>query len=172
MKQILKFNELFEKLNLLTSGEEYDSIKYEYGVKTKINKDIIKYADDAIIKFKSKIKLWKDIKIIFVNDINGEFLGRFRSETSTSTPIIMLSDSEILKGAKEYNVPLIVAVETTIFHELGHAICELERDIFGYMYLQYGDEEQWAEDFGFYFHDYNEIPEDLEEFIEEYNKIK
>jgi len=50
---------------------------------------------------------------------------------------------------------LWVAVETTIYHELGHAICELEYDTFGYKYLEYSDEEEWVESFAYNLHNYS-----------------
>ena len=152
-------------------SEEYDHIFNDYGIEdvSKVHSDIIKFSKEAIDKFKGKVDIFKDIRIIFVSDIE-DALGMFRSGTSTSTPIILLSEKNILSGSKEYDVPLWVAVETTIFHELGHAICELEYNVFGYGYLEYGDEEKWVEDFAYGLHHYDEIPADLENFIREYKK--
>lgn len=120
--------------------------------------------------FKEKIPFWNDIRIIFVNKIGDGALGKFRSGTSSSTPIVLMSEKNILKGSKEYNIPLWVAVETTVFHELGHAICELERDVFEYEFLEYNDEEEWVENLAYQMHNYNDITHDLETFIKEYRK--
>jgi hypothetical protein len=153
-------------------SDDYNHIINDYGVKdiTKVHSDIVKFSMEAIETFKNKIDLFKDIRIIFVNNIGEGALGRFRSGTSSSIPIVILSEKDILEGSKEYNVPLWVAVETTIFHELGHAICELEYDLFGYEYLEYGDEEEWVENFAYELHNYGDIPQDLETFIKEYKQ--
>jgi hypothetical protein len=153
-------------------SDEYGQIENDYGIRdyNKVHSDIVKFANEAITTFKDKVLLFDSIKIIFVNNIRGSVLGRFRKGTSTSAPIILLSEKNIIAGSKKYDVPLWVVVETTIFHELGHAICEIENDVFGSNILQYDDEEEWVEDFAYGLHTYNEIPTDLEEFINEYNK--
>ncbi len=153
-------------------GDEYNHIQSDYGIKdiNKIHSDIVEYCTDSIDKFKSHVDLFDDIKIIFVKNIGGGALGRFRSGTSSSTPVILMSEKNIVKASKKYDIPLWVAVETTIFHELGHAICELEYDVFGYEYLEYGDEEEWVENFAYELHNYDSIPDDLETFISEYKK--
>ena len=35
---------------------------------------------------------------------------------------------------------------------------------------QYGDEEEWVENFAYELHNYGDIPQDLETFIQEYKK--
>ena len=153
-------------------SDEYNHITNDYGIKdiNKVHSDIVKFSKEAIETFKNKIDLFNDIRIVFVNNIGEGALGRFRSGTSSSTPIVLLSEKDILKGSKKYDVPLWVAVETTIFHELGHAICELEYDVLGNEYLEYGDEEEWVENFAYELHNYGDIPQDLETFIQEYKK--
>ena len=39
-------------------------------------------------------------------------------------PVILLDLKEILDACKRYDLPLDLAIETTILHELGHAIQE------------------------------------------------
>jgi len=155
-------------------SDEYSDIDNDYGIKdiNNVHSDIAKISKESIKRFKGKVKLFNDIRIVFVNNIGEGALGRFRSGTSSSTPIILLSEKDILMGSKKYDVPLWVAVETTIFHELGHAICELEYDIFGYEYLEYGDEEDWVENFAYELHEYGDIPQDLKNFIRAYKKQK
>jgi len=153
-------------------SEENDAIINDYGIRdlSKIHQDIIKFSKEALDTFKEKVPIWNDVKVIFVNKIGDMALGRFRSGTSLSIPIVLMSEKDILSATKEYNIPLWVAVETTIFHELGHAICELERKIFGYKFLEYGIEEDWVEDLAYQLHEYGDIPHDLETFIQEYKK--
>jgi len=93
-------------------------------------------------------------------------LGMFKSGTSLSTPVIILSEKGILESSKDENIPLWAIVETTLFHELGHAICELERIIYGYKYLEYVIEEKWVEDFAYELHLFHLIPQDLKIFIQ------
>lgn len=170
-EELIRLHENIEFV-LDKENDEYDSIVNDYGIKevNKIHQEIIKYSKEALDTFKEKVPIWDDIRIIFVNKIGEGALGRFRSGTSSSTPIILMSEKDILKGSKKYNVPLWIAVETTIFHELGHAICELERDVFGYEFLEYGVEEDWVEDLAYQMHKYGDIPHDLETFIQEYKK--
>ena len=169
-----ELDKLYENIEFVLDkeSEENDAIENDYGIKDigAIHQDIIKFSKEALKTFKEKVPIWKDIKIIFVNKIGGGALGRFRSGTSSTTPIILMSEKDILKGSKKYNVPLWVAVETTIFHELGHAVCELERDVFGYEFLEYGIEEDWVEDLAYQMHEYGDIPHDLMVFIQEYQK--
>lgn len=171
-KNVREFlNENIEFL-LDKESDEYNHISNNYGIKNidKVHSDIVKFSKEAIDTFKDKIGLFDNIKIVFVNNIGDGALGRFKSGTSSSTPIVLLSEKDILKGSKKYDVPLWVAVETTIFHELGHAICELEYDIFEHKYLEYDDEEEWVENFAYELHNYGDIPNDLENFIIEYKK--
>jgi hypothetical protein len=173
MKYIKPFS-LQEHLNvqLESDSEEYLAIQDDYGIipLTKIDPTVRTLATEAIEIFLAAIPLWTDVKIVFVKNIQRDFLGRFRSGTATGTPIILLSEKELLKAAKNYKLTLRVVVETTVYHELGHAICELEREVFGYQYLEYGLEEEWVEEFAYNFHDYQSIPADLETFIKEYQK--
>jgi hypothetical protein len=76
----------------------------------------------------------------------------------------------MLKASKNYDVPLWVTVETTIFHELGHAICELERDILDANYFKYSDEEEWVENLAYQLHYNFDILIDLKKLIREYKK--
>lgn len=151
-------------------SEEHSFISDDYGMKdtSQIKKDIIEQVRESLDKFKSLVPIWNDIRIAFVENVHGDFLGRFRSGTSSSVPVILLSPDDLVDASEEYNVPLWVAVETTLFHELGHAICELERDVYGYEYLEYGDEEEWVEDFAYELHEWNDIPDDLKNFIKVY----
>ena len=174
MKTYLQFiNENVEFL-LDKESEEYQDLFNDYPIVdyTKVDSSLKESASESLDRFKNRIDLWKDIKIVFAKKLGGDLLGRFRSGTSTSTPIILLSIKEILSASKKYNIPIWVTVETTVFHELGHCICELERDIFGYKYLEYGDEEEWVEEFAYQLHEYDQIPNDLETFIEKYKKLK
>jgi hypothetical protein len=165
-----KFKDFFIKKNFFDydkSNEEFIGIDDEYGIKniSEVNPEVVKFTEQSLYKFLKKVKIWNTIKIVFVKDEEDGTLARFRSETSSSIPIIMLFENNMIEGSEEYDVPLWVTVETTIFHELGHAICELEYDMFGYEYLEYGDEEEWVEDFAYELHEHGTIPHDLKTFM-------
>lgn len=163
----MKLLNLIENIEFILDkeSEEYQGLNDDYKIidYSKIEQTFKDLVLTSLNKFKERVNLWKDIKIVFVN--KKDFLGMFRSETSTSIPIILLSYKELIKSAKQYKVPLWVAIETTIFHELGHAICELERIEYGYKYLDYSDEEDWVENFAYELHEYDSIPQDLEEYL-------
>jgi hypothetical protein len=150
---------------LTQESEEYDAINDSYVVEDsqKIDPNIIRFCRDALQKFKCYVNIYDEVKIIFVKKI-GNVLGRFRSGTALSAPIVILSAKELLSGAKEYKVPLSLVVETTIFHELGHAICEMDTDM-EYDCLIISNEEEWVEDFAYNLYYNNEIPDDLQKLI-------
>ena len=80
------------------------------------------------------------------NDTLGK-LGIYIDGTS-SAPVIVLDYGSIFKACTDYNAPLETAIETTILHELGHAIeeaRELETD------------EDRAEQFARHYYDYGEL---------------
>lgn len=148
-------------------SDEYIEINNDYTIRdyNKIHQDFLNIVPIALKIFKENVKIWDDIKVVYVSKIGEGALGRFKSGTSSSTPIIMVSEKNILNACKKYDVELDTAIKTTLYHELGHAICELEYDLYGYQYLEYSSEEDWVEDFAYNLFEYNEIPEDLTEFI-------
>lgn len=165
-----KFKDFFKRRNFFDydkNNEEFIGIDDEYGIVdiNTVNPEVVRLTQESLEKFLKKVNIWKTIKIVFVREMEDDTLARFRSETSSSTPIIMLSEKNLVEGSEEYDVPLWVVVETTIFHELGHAICELEYDMFGYEYLEYGIEEEWVEDFAYQLHTSGTIPDDLKLFM-------
>lgn len=148
-------------------SQEYWGIIDDYGDinSDKVHSDTLKYCKDAIDLFKEHVDIYDTIKIVFNDNIGKGNLGMFRSQTGISEPIILLSEKNMMNASVEYDVPLWVVVETTILHELGHAICELEYEMFGYEYLEYGNEEEWVEEFAYQLHTFNRIPQDLKELI-------
>jgi len=165
---IMKHN-LIENIefDLDKASEMYQALKSDYGIKDflKVNQIIKDSAKYAIQKFKKNIPIWNEIKIVFVLRIGSGMLGRFRTGTSSGIPIIIMSESAILKAAEKYNVPLSLAVETTIYHELGHALCEVDFEQYENAHLKVDDEEEWVEEFSRNFYEWDEVPEDLERLV-------
>lgn len=156
---------------LTPDSEDYHSIGESYGIYDQnIEKDVILSCKNAIRKIKEKFDLFKVIKIVFVNNIGNRFLGRYRSQTC-SEPIVMLSIKNLKASAIELDLTLSLVIETTIYHAIGIAICELEREMdLGDQFLEISNEDEWAENFAYTLYYYDEISEDLKRFIDEVNK--
>lgn len=93
-----------------------------------------------------KIKMFKDFKIVFGKGYSnlGIYIGG-----SYHIPIIILNLIAIKQACKEYdNIPLNCAIETTILHELGHAIQD---------YKQIIPNEEEAEEFAIDYYDFGII---------------
>jgi len=88
-----------------------------------------------------------NIEIHFVKDINE--LGKYINGTSPH-PVIVLNIKNINKARKQYDVELETAIETTITHELGHAMQE-----------QFGlpQKEEQAEELAYQWHYNKQIPD-------------
>lgn len=121
--------------------EEMDGLKNDYKLQNDDAK-IKQIADATLSQFLGKLGLWKAVQVVYA-PCRGA-MGKLRSGTETSTPIIILDPKAIRATVKKYNPDggLVTAVETTITHELGHAL---------YRLLEHegkepeGDEEELAE---------------------------
>jgi len=69
-----------------------------------------------------EIRVFRDFDIAYVTGLDE--LGKYASGTSTH-PVIMLDMGNIQKACKEYGAECKVGIETTIVHELAHAIQEM-----------------------------------------------
>jgi predicted Zn-dependent protease with MMP-like domain len=63
--------------------------------------------------------------IIYVKNLKGD-LGRYargsaKSRDTDRRPVILLDSQAIIAASKEYDVDLVTTVESTLWHELGHA---------------------------------------------------
>ena len=104
------------------SDHNYDP-NWDYDV-VKINKEIQEITQEIIKNISSNllpILNIPNINVHFVENINR--LGKYISGTS-SKPVIVLDLKEIQDGMEKYNVDIRTAIETTIVHELGHAMQE------------------------------------------------
>ena len=130
-------------------------------------RDIVKY---SIQEFKNKIPIFDKIHVQIVKDIDKESaLGLYVNESALRIPIIFLGLKEIYKGIKEYDVSLDTTIRSTLFHELGHAIVDLDnRLVFKGKeeenILQFEDEEEYVEDFAFDFEMFGKVPNEILEF--------
>lgn len=95
---------------------DYDVVKADKEIQ-QVTQEIIKDLSSNLLP---KLNI-PNIEIHFVENINR--LGKYISGTS-SKPIIVLSMKNIKNGIEKYNADMRTAIETTIIHELGHAIQE------------------------------------------------
>jgi len=94
----------------------YDVVKADKEIQ-QITQEIIKYISSNLLP---KLNI-PNIDVHFVKNINR--LGKYISGTY-SKPVVILDINKIQDGMKQYNVDIKTAIETTIVHELGHAIQE------------------------------------------------
>jgi len=147
-----------EKRTLKSEDEqlsiEIEDIDETYGL-IPSDPEMLSWAESAVSQYLSRTDLPKTFQLhtnphfVFVSaDAFGRssHLARFRSHTSSHIPIIMLCSEAIRQSADDYGVSLKTAVETTVWHELGHVLCELWWDVEGiYPFESSNDEEEFAE---------------------------
>ena len=105
-----------------------------------MNKEIIMAQKEIRKTLLPKISI-KKYKIIKIYEKNG-FLGAYVDNSVFNISIIKLNITEIKKANKKYSMSIYEIVLSTIIHELGHALQELNGKRF--------DEEE-AENFAFGF---------------------
>jgi len=161
-------------MSILNELENYmdDELVNDYNVQDEstIDNDIVRYANEAIKTFKESIDIWDDIKITYVDSIDE--LGKFRSGTASSTPSVLLNKDGINDAVDKYNVPLETIVTTTIFHELGHAMCEYDFDIYDSKFFDYDDEEEFVEDFAEDLYKYGQVSEEISKLLSQVREDK
>jgi len=154
---------------LNSNSEEYIGIEHDYApIKppSEVNEKILASAEEAIEKIALHTNLFKNAKITVIEIFDSEgLLGIHRSGTSTSGPIIILSEKRIINAAKEYNTSIKTVTESTIYHEIGHAICELEHVVCEDDYLNYSSEDDWCENFAYNFYKTKEIPKEVKKMV-------
>ena len=145
-KRILKSED--EQLQI-----EIEGIDETYGL-IPSDPEMLSLAESAVSQYLSRTDLPETFQLhtnphfVFVPaDAFGRssHVARFRSQTSSHIPIIMLSSEAIRESADDYGVSLKTAVETTVWHELGHVLCELWDMEEIYPFESYNDEEEFAE---------------------------
>jgi predicted RNA-binding Zn-ribbon protein involved in translation (DUF1610 family) len=132
---------------------EIEGIDETYGL-VPTDPEIFDLAESAFYQYQSRTDLPETFRLptkphfTFVSadafDRSGH-VARFRSQTASHIPIIMLSSNAIRESADYYGVPLRTAVATTIWHEIGHILCELWDMEEIYPFETSNEEEEFAE---------------------------
>ena len=132
---------------------EIEGIDENYGLITP-DSEMLSLAESAVSQYQSRTDLPETFQLhtkphfVFVSAEafgRSSHVARFRSQTASHIPIIMLSSDAIRESADQYGVSLETAVATTVWHELGHLLCELwdMEDI--YPFDNSNQEEEFAE---------------------------
>lgn len=124
----------------------------------------------SINKFKSAIPIFDKIHVQIVKSIDGEALGMYIYESVLKIPTILLALDTLMEAVNEGH-ELDVAVRSTILHELGHAMVDLDNQIEfieGQNILHFEDEETYVEDFAFDFDMFGTVPEEIKELTKQY----
>jgi hypothetical protein len=157
-------------------SDAYEFVKdYEQEIK-----EII---EDAVITFKSKVPIFDKIHIQLVKDFHSDRktanredgIGLYVHESCLRVPIILIGLEEIYEAVKHYDTPLEVAIKSTIYHELGHAMVDLDEQIEFVKdenILQFEDEEEYVEDFAFNFEMFGRVPEEIDRLVQVYKEYK
>jgi hypothetical protein len=166
----MKYIKLFKHYNE-SLDEEIDEISYKYGIELNINIDIKNYIQSAIDEFLSITPFWDNVEVVYVKSLrNKNIVGLYRSSTATSTPVVMIDQKVLLTNSKLYNVSVETTAKTTIWHEIGHAIVELDRDL-ELNKLHFNNEEDFVEDISYEMFKYGAVPSEIEEFYDYYSKM-
>jgi hypothetical protein len=132
---------------------EIEDIDESYGLDTP-DSQILSIAESAVSQYLSRPDLPESFKLVsqphFVFVVPDAFarsshVARFRSQTASHIPIIMLSSEAIRESADRYGVSLETGVTTTVWHELGHVLCELWDMEEIYPFDDGNQEEEFAE---------------------------
>lgn len=128
----------------------------------KDSRDLDILVENAKKLFLNKIDIFKKVDFEWLE--GGDYVGEYEYNSSLSgVPKIYLYKDFILSIPKE---DLEFSINTTIFHELGHAITNIDNYyIFkeGENILKYEDEEEWVEDFAFNLEMFGKIPKEVKE---------
>ena len=122
---------------------------WDYEINENPDKNMIKIVDDIVYRVNNKlmpeIGMGK-IKIASIKE-NNNILAKYVYGTAPY-PVIVINLEAIESGSIEYDVNIGTAIETTIIHELAHAIQD-------WMNIEMDEEE--AEEFARHYNDFREI---------------
>jgi hypothetical protein len=132
--------------------------EYIYGYNYVEIKEIKDITDNTIYNFKNELNVFSDITIKLVETMpnyhNALAFYSHGSAVHYLHPLIMLNYEELKKIDKK---ELSFAISTTILHELGHAMVDMDN---AYLFketniFQFEDEEEFVENFAVDFPNYD-----------------
>jgi len=126
--------------------------------------DVIKeIVNDTIKEFKYKVPIFDKIHVQLVKNFNrkdDQIIGMYSHQSVLRIPIVFLGVQAIYDAVKEYDVDLDTTIRTTLFHELGHAIVDVD-NMFVYVenknILEVDNEEEYVENFAYELEMFNKV---------------
>lgn len=178
------YNELVgEYIDIVSIEDRIADVKSYYGLYEKANNDKLQTVLERDIKeFESKLDIFEKITIMWShakkNGRHNAIAEYFHSTSLNSYPLIVLYEDSIedeLQGFEDYNLDIEIdhIIGTTLFHELGHAIVDIDNFyIFGGgdNILNFEDEEDYVENFGRDFFSYKKVPDEFKKLAIEFKK--
>lgn len=160
----------FEKDDL-DNDLNYYSGEYEFS--SECSQEILNIIKKAVLFFKKKLPIFDKIHIQLVEDL-PDCLGMYIHESVLRIPVVLLSMKNI-NDCVEEGYPIGLVIRTTIFHELGHAIVDLDNQMEfkeGENILQFedGEEEDYVEEFAHNLQEFGDISDDILELMNLYKK--
>tara|TARA_R110000772_G_C13280296_1_gene437049 strand:+ start:787 stop:1374 length:588 start_codon:yes stop_codon:yes gene_type:complete len=145
------------------------------------NNELQKSLDQNIKLFESKLNIFDEITVYWVGTKQGKrsdaIAEYFHSSSLNSTPVFILYEDTLqkeLEHEKEmgYDMEIDRTIGTTIFHELGHAIVDIDNCyIFGNNnILNFEDEEDYVEEFCRDFYDRKIVPQEMIKLSKKFKK--
>ena len=118
-------------------------VEYDYDKAIKMGKELL-----------PKLKMIDDFKIIFGNIKGNDALGLYINGSYAWKPIFVLDLINLRNACSKYGSFISSAIETTILHEIGHAI----QDSLGLEDIMWTDEaEDEAEEFAYQYYTFGKI---------------
>lgn len=161
----------FDKEDL---DNELDYYRGEYNFSSGNTQEIIEIIETAVLYFKDNVPIFDKIHVQLVEDLRDDCLGMYIHESVLRIPVVLLSLKAINESAEEgYSLGMVI--RTTIFHELGHAIVDLDNQMEfkeGESILNFedGEEEDYVEEFAHDLQEFGSVPEDILELIKLYKE--
>lgn len=167
----------FGDLSKFDKGDLDNDLDYyrgEYEFSTGVTEEFTNIVKMAVEYFKNHVPIFDKIHIQLAEELPDNCLGMYIHESVLRIPVVLLSLKAINESAEEgYSLGMVI--RTTIFHELGHAIVDLDNQMEfkeGESILNFedGEEEDYVEEFAHDLQEFGSVPEDILELIKLYKE--
>lgn len=178
VKTYESFNKLFKNIDYvdITSSKDRISneLSYLHDIKEKpTDLSLYELANEAIKEFTSKIKIFNNIFILWVdkNSRKDNTIAEYvHSSSLAGEPILILYEDSIIKELDDFTDEYEIAnekeliIKETMFHELCHAMVDID-NVYRFKeesnILQFEDEEEFVEDFCRDFYNNKIVPKEI-----------
>lgn len=130
---------------------------------------------DAIQIFENKLNIFDSIHIRIVHGNNDDVLGMFVHESAIKLKPYITINYDAVELAIEEGYDIHTVIHTTLFHELGHAMVEVDNFFKFYPdknIFAFSNEEEFVEDFAFNLFNFSRIAPEFKELEKQVKRIK